>query len=277
MSLLVIPGKDGYSFLGQDGGSIGPARAFYDTVIPANETGTVAASGATVTGTGTSFDTVFVPSDYIEINDTVPKIFYVSAVGSATSLTIADPDTFEPVNVTITAGKTFKKVTAMDMGRTNEDGITLKVTEKTAGVKSSDDGDVNINDFSTGTECQIEMTLIEVSQEKLNKLMEGAVDVTRDTDGRILAMAFGDRVGRDFKKNSKQLTLIAYRDGAISTEGSDRVDFFKVHFESAIEIQRNASAVHMVKLIGRCYKDDTKKVDGKSKYFAVNPAEMVFD
>ena len=278
MSYFKIPGTDGFGFMGQNGGSIGPCRAIFDYTIPADLAGTVSVAVNAVTGVGTAFNTDFVVGDYIYFGTSpTPQIYKISVITSATAMTIVGAENFEAINVTIPALTTYKKWIAMDLGKTSEAGVNIKLTEKSADVKSSDDGDVPINTFSTGTELTVELELIECSLERIAKVLEGAVSTTKDVNGRIVGMAFGDRVGRNFKQNSKTLRLVAYRDGDLSTADEDIMDIFKVHFVSAIELQRDATNTHKVKLTGKCFKDETKKINGKAQYMAVNPDNVVFD
>lgn len=278
MSFFKIAGVDGFGFMGQAGGSIGPARAIYDYVIPDNLAGTVSVAVDQVTGVATTFLADFEVGDYIYFGTSpTPQIFKISAIASDTLMTIINQESFEAVNVTIPALTTYKKWVAMDLGKTSEAGVNIKLTEKSADVKSSDDGDVPINTFSTGTELTIEFELLECSLERISKVLEGAVSTTKDVNGRIVGMAFGDRVGRNFKQNAKNLRLVAYRDGGLSEDDEDVMDIFKVHFVSAIELQRDATNTHKVKLTGKCFKDESKKINGKAQYMAVNPDNVVFD
>lgn len=269
--MLSIAGNDFYGFFGEKGGTIGPCRVFYDTAPIPNATGTIEIAGNVVTGTGTSFTSLFNPAVgdlYFKVNTTVPQIFRVKTISSNTSMTCVDPVTLEDANVTVAPGTTFSLFRTLDLGRTNEEGVTLKISEKTADVKSAQEGDVAINTFSVGHEATIELTLLEASAEKIFYLLTGRV--SRDANNNITGLALGDRIGRNFLKNSKQLTLILYKDGEISTDPRDRIDFFKVHFSGDIEKKMDATSVHVVKLTGKVFKSENHKLNGKPYMGAIN-------
>lgn len=277
--LYSIPGVDGFGFFAQDGGAIGPCAAIWDTETPTDLAGTVSATASsTLTGVGTAFQTDFAVGDYMIINTSpTPTIVKIRAIASATSLTMADPETGLEATYTIAALSTYAKWTTLYLGKSMEAGISFDMEEKIAGTKTSDDGEVETNHFSTGSELIVKVPLAEASLERLVATMTKSINVTRDANGMIVAASFGNRVGRNFKANAKRLTLISYKDGTVSTTALDRLDVFKAYPMGNLKIERNATAQYQVELTFRCYADPRYKKNGVPQFGAIANSSMTFD
>ena len=279
--MLAIAGYDGFGFFAEKRGILGPCNVYWDTEPIPDAAGTVTVSGNTVTGTGTSFTTVFNIAQgdvYVKINTTPnAKIFRVKSIASNTSMTIVDPITFEDANETIATATTFGLFRTINLGRTSEEGVMIKIEEKTKDILSAQSGETAINTFSTGTEATVEFTLLECSLEKLFYLSRGSIHVTRDTDSNIVASGLSHRLGRDFFKNSKRMTFIVLKDGVESTNPLDRLDLFNVHLLATIEKKMDATTVHTVKFTGKVYYSEKYKINGKEYFGAINPTAITWD
>lgn len=111
----------------------------------ANLTGTVAvtATSPTVTGSGTSFNTIFVPGDKIKINDTT-EIYTILSIASATSMTLTS-------NVTTTdASSTFcKQYLSGDL--IDFDRIGASAVARTISVSSTTSTSFDMKETLSGT------------------------------------------------------------------------------------------------------------------------------
>lgn len=277
--MIIQKSKNGFQFVGRDGGKIGPAAAFFDVAVQEDLAGTVAAvTTATLTGTATTFQTDLKPGDYIEIQDTVSVLAMVGAIATDLSLTMKDPNNpSEDLVITVTAGTKIRKFNGLWLGKTAPDGISVTFDESTVETKSSDRGESPENVYSSGVTGKIEMTLMEPSLESLQKLLAGMMNVTRNADGLIVASSIGSRTGFDFKRNAKQLAVIEYDGTRISASGEDRLDCFKVAFSGAFSSVKNSTDQQGVTLTGHIFEDDTRLLSGIPQYAATNLASMSFD
>lgn len=279
--MFAIKSKDGFGFFGEDGGILGPCRIYYDTEPQPLAAGTIQVTGNSATGTGTSFTTLFNFDEgdiYLKANTSPnPTLLRVKQITSNTSMTVLNPKTLEDANVTIPAGTTFSLFRTIDLGRTNEEGVKIKIEEKRAPIKSAQEGDVDFNHFSTGHELTIEFTLLETSIEKLLFLSKGSVHAQRNVDGLITGVAIGNRIGRNFRKNAKQIAIVKYKDGGISTDPLDRLEIFHFHPTATIEQSFDATSPHVLKITGVAYMSDTYTIDGKGYFGAVNYTSISWD
>jgi len=277
--MIIQKSKNGFQFVGRDGGKIGPAAFILGVADLANQAGTVeAAASSTLTGTTTAFNTALVVGDFIEFATTIPFVAYVYAIGGATSLTMHDPDNLTlPLVVTIPALTTYKIFRSTWAGKTAPDGIKITVDESTVETKSSDRGESPENVYSSGQMYKVELTLMEASLDTLSRLLPGIVNVTRDVNGLIVAASYGSRTGFDYKLNSQQVAFIEYTGISISALPADRLDCFKMTFSAAFATTKNSTDQQGITLTGFMFEDETRKVNGIPQYMATNLPAMAFD
>jgi hypothetical protein len=285
--MIIQKSKNGFQFWGREGGKIGPAAAFADVAIQPDLIGTVSAGSAgppivkssTLTGVSTTFLSDLKPGDYIELLVSPnPILAMVGAIATDTSLTLKDPNNpSENLEVYIPALTNYRKFNGLWLGKTAPDGINVSIDESTVETKSSDRGESAENVYSSGTSGKIELTLMEPSLESLNKLLKGMVNVTRDSNGLIVASSIGSRTGYDFKRNAIQLAIIEYDGTQISADPQDRLDCFKVAFSGVFSTTKNSTDQQGVTLTGHIFEDDTRRVNGIPQYMATNLPAMVFD
>lgn len=285
--MRLLKSKNGISIYGRDGGIIRAAAIFINPEQKPNLAGTVTAgsagppivTSATLTGTGTAFDTALKVGDYLEFNLATPVIAMVKAIGTATSLTLGDPaNPGENLDLYIPAGTTYRKFDSFWLGKTAPAGISITTEEGVLETKSSDRGETPENVYSGSVKAMLKLTLMEASIEALSYVLKGMVNFTRDVNGKIVASSFGPRTGFDFKSNSFRIAIIEYDgDGAISADPAARMDIFKVGFKGNINLTKNSSDQVGVDLEGYIFEDDSKVVNGKPQYWSTNEAEMVYD
>lgn len=285
--MRLVKSKNGFSIYGRDGGLIRAAAIFINPEQNPNLVGTVSAGSAgppavpsaTLSGTGTAFDTALKVGDYLEFDLGTPIIAMVKAIASANSLTLGDPaNPGENLEVYIPALTTFRKFDSFWLGKTSSAGISITTEEGVLETKSSDRGETPENVFSGSVKPMLKLNLMEASVETLSYVLKGMVNFTRDVNGKIVASSFGPRTGFDFKKNAVRIAIIEYDgDGAVSSDPAARMDIFKVGFKGNLNLTKNSSDQVGADLEGYIFEDDTKVVNGKPQYWATNEAEMVYD
>lgn len=281
--MRLIKSRNGYQLYGRDGGLIKSAAVIVNPGQNQQLAGTVSAGttgtpSKNLTGVGTTFTTDFEVGEFIEFDLGSPAIAMVKTITSATAIVLGNPaEPGEDFPMEIPAGTTYRKFTALWVGRTAESGISLTTEESVAETKSSDDGETAVNVFSSSVKPAIKFTLMEASIEVLNILLKGMVNFTKDVNGKIIASSFGDRTGYDFKKNAIRVAVIEYDGESISSDPNDCLTIFKVGFKGNFNLTKNAKDQAGIELDGYIFKDDSKRIKGKPQYWAINEAAMAWD
>jgi hypothetical protein len=248
--ITAIRSTSGKTYFGQNNGDLGPANVYWSTGVKANLTGTIDATGTSVTGTSTLFTTELRQWDYIQVGSEFRKVL---AITSDTALTLESAFTVDP------SSATYKKFTTIWLGNTGE--VELIDEEKYSPIKFIQKGDVDADNVCTGYDASIKVMLGETTQERLEKIFQhirSQYTALGAQEGYYRTMALGTRHS-DFWDELKIVKIVG---GADSIDPFQTVTIPRCAPIGKLSAKYNSTDQRIIETTFKVYPDDTKLVDG---------------
>jgi hypothetical protein len=255
-----IDGIEGASALGSNTLGLGPANIYFGNFSATTLTGTVdtTSGDATVTGTGTAFDTELAVGDIINIVGITGNL-QVASIASATSLELT-------ANASATvAGAAATQINAVNLG--GVDGVTLKYGVKKTELKESQKGDNPADKAVTGYTCEIECSMTRPTLVRLEKVLQGFLLNRNITTAAIEGAAFTLPIGETDLEIAGQLKIVRISKGAESTDPLDVITVPLCAPNTEAETKYDATTQRMVKSMFTGYADENTLYNGKPVIF----------
>jgi hypothetical protein len=138
-----------------------------------------------------------------------------------------------------------------DIGAT-EGGVTIKLAEDSADLKSDQTGTQPVDVVITGVSATIECSLAEVTLDKF----AFAHKTTVITDGAKQKVLILPNVGTSLRDNAKVLVVKPYIDGVVSADPNTWYTFNKAGIKAEEEVSFDASTQRVLKLTFMAFADD---------------------
>jgi hypothetical protein len=127
-------------------------------------------------------------------------------------------------------------------------GVTLRIEDDIVDLKTDQYGTAAQDAIITGTTCEVEATLADISFLNLSKVLK------QNLIGSAEAGVLGEnKVGRSLNGDFYELQLIKYVNGAPSTDPADVIVFPNANFISNLELTFDANNQRVLKTKFKCF------------------------
>ena len=138
-----------------------------------------------------------------------------------------------------------------DIG-TTEGGVTIKMAEDSAELKTDQNGTQPIDVVITGVAATIECNLADITLDQFAFAHKTNVI----TDGDKKKVLIIPNVGTSLRDNAKKLVVKPYVDGVVSTNPNDWYTFNKAGIKAEEEVAFDSSTQRVLKLTFMAFADD---------------------
>lgn len=257
MPFEFIAGSEGDNAIGSKNLELGPCNAYYGSFAETNLAGTISASGtASITGTGTSFNTTLKPGDWVKAGSVT---FQVKTIASATAMTAMAP-------VTLTTA-TFFKIDAVFLGGTDSTLLKFGLTKQD--LMESQNGTTAADRAITGYSASVELGLTRSTLVRMEKLLQGFQGVRDATTGLYKGAGFGFPIGETDLDIAKELRLVKLIGGIESVEPLETIRVLKCAPSSENEAAFDAGTQRIFKVTFNAYRDDSVVINGVPQIFTM--------
>ena len=142
-----------------------------------------------------------------------------------------------------------------DIGAT-EGGVTIKMAEDSADLKTDQNGTQPVDTVITGVAATVECNLADISLEKFAFAHKTSVI----TDGTKQKVVIIPNIGMSLRDNSKKLVIKPYVDGVVSTDANTWYTFNKAAIKAEEEVSYDSSTQRVIKVTFMAFPDDNGNV-----------------
>ena len=145
-----------------------------------------------------------------------------------------------------------------DIGAT-EGGVTIRLAEDSAELKSDQTGTKPVDEVITGVEATIECNLAEITLENFAFIHKTTV-ITDSTTATKKKVVITPNLGMSLRNNAKKLVVKPYKDGVVSTDPNDWFTFPMASVKAAEELTYDASTQRVLKVTFVAFPDNNGQV-----------------
>jgi hypothetical protein len=135
----------------------------------------------------------------------------------------------------------------VDLGKTNG-GVTVRIADTSADLKSDQNGESPEDTVITGTTVEVELQLAEMDLSKLNSILQSQNASPNDD-----FVAGENRVGTSLLAIAKSLLLKKFVNGVESTDVANHITFPKAAPISNVELKYDGTNQRVVACVFKCF------------------------